>query len=168
MKGGAMARQFASEVAQKHGEKLPAFSDRQAAEHYWFTFRDKHLALLSQMAQEHREFALDYAPPSLLQLEQWYFNLYENDTFESIGITREAFEICMAMYFGETAVRSTGAQWIVEEYYLVPGKYELGIRRERLTMMLDRFSDHFRAPNNKKKQNLFRRYELYFPALTKP
>jgi hypothetical protein len=160
-----MAR-LAREIALQHGDKLPAFPNRQDAEQHWFTFRDKHLALLLQMAHEHPELDLDYTPASLKQLEQWYFHLYENDAFESIGTTRETFETCMAMYFGETVVRNTSARWIVGEYFLAPGKYELGVCREQTSMMVNRFTDHFRTPNNKRKQSLFRRYKQYFSRFT--
>ena len=127
-----------------------------------FAFRDTHLALLSRLAHTHPELKLDYTPASLKQLEQWYFRLYENESFESLGITREIFEICMAMYFGETVVRNTSARWMVEEYFLAPGKYELGIRREQISMRLNRFTDHFRTPHNARRQSLFRRYKQYF------
>ncbi len=153
-----MKQHSGRDIALEHGDKLPAFPDRQAAERYWFSLRDKHLALLSQVAHDHPDLGLDYAPASLKRLEQWYFNLYENDLYEAAGITRETLEVCMAMYFGEVVVRNTSARWVVQEYSFVPGKYELGIVREQMTMMLYRFTDHFRTPDNKRKQNLFRRY----------
>lgn len=58
----------------------------------------------------------------------------------------------MATYFGETVVRSTTARWIVEEYPFAPWKYELGVRKDSMTMMLYRFTDHFLVPNNKRRQ----------------
>lgn len=157
-----MAQPSPREIARKHGEKLPTFSSRQEAERHWFALRDKHLLLFSEIAHERLDLNLDFTPPSLKRIEGWYFDLYETDSFDSVGTTRETFEICMAMYFGETAVRNTSARWIVEEYFLAPGKYELGIAGEGMTMMLNRFADHFRVPNNKRKQSLFRRYTQYF------
>jgi hypothetical protein len=157
-----VGKRLAREIAQQHSQKLPTFPSRRDAEQHLFAFRDKHLALLSQILHKHPELNLDYTPSSLKQLELWYFHLYENDSFEALGISRETFEICMAMYFGETVIRNTSAQWIVEEYFLAPGKYELGIQRDPMSIMLYRFTDHFRTPNNKKKQSLFRRYKQYF------
>jgi hypothetical protein len=150
------------EIAIQHGEKLPAFSNQEEAKQHLYAFRDKHLALLAEIAQGHPEFNPDYRPESLKQLEQWYFQLYETNSFQLVGVERETFEICMAMYFGETVVRNTGAHWIVEGYFLAPEKYELGVRKGLISMMLHRFTDHFREPNNKRRQSLFRRYKKYF------
>jgi len=150
------------EIAIQHGTKLPEFSSQEEAERSLYAFRDKHINLLSQIAKQCSDFHPDYMPASLKQLEQWYFRLYENNSFEFAGVTRETFEICMAMYFGETAVRNTDARWIVEEYFLGPGKHELGVRKASMTIMLLRFADYFRTPNNNRRQSLFRRYNQYF------
>ena len=149
-------------LAMQHSEKLPSFASPTEAANYYHGFRDKHLALLSELAAKYPSFLPDYSAESLKQLEQWYFHLYETDSFHAEGIDRETFEICMAMYFGETTVRSAHARWIVEPYFLAPDKYELGIRQGSFTMMLSRFTDHFREPGNKKRESLFRRYKKYF------
>jgi hypothetical protein len=160
-----MSRQ-GRELARQHGDKLPAFSSLEEAQHHWCAFRDERLALLSEIAKQYPDFHPDYVPESLRQLEQWYFHLYETDSFRRVGLTRETFEMCMAMYFGETVVRNTTACWVVEENYLAPGKYELGVRKDSVTMMLYRFADHFLTPNNKRKQSLFRDYQKYFSRHT--
>jgi hypothetical protein len=152
------------EIAVQHGTKLLTFSSQEEAQQYFYNFRDKYLALLSKIIQQHSQFIPDYSPESLKQLEQWYFHLYESDSFQLIGTTLEVFEICMAMYFGETVVRNTSAHWIVEEYFLGAGKYELGVRKGSMTMMVNRFANHFREPNNKRRQSLFRRYKQYFSS----
>jgi hypothetical protein len=149
-------------IAQQHGEGLPEFVNATEAGHYYHFLRDKHLALLFEAASNYPSIHLDYSPESLKQLEQWYFRLYETDSFPAVGIDRETFETCMAMYFGETTMRSAHAQWIVESYFLMPNRYEFGVRKGSFTMMLTRFKDHFREPNNKKRDSLFRRYKKYF------
>ena len=68
----------------------------------------------------------------------------------------------MAMYFGETAVISANARWVVKEYFIGSGKYELGVCKGSTTMMLRRFTDYYREPNNKRQQSLFRLYKKYF------
>lgn len=156
-----MSRQ-GRETAQQHGENLPAFDSAAEAEEYYHTRRDKHLVLLFEAASKNPSLDANYSPESLKQLEQWYFQLYESDSFGDAGIDRERFETCMAMYFGETAVRSAGAQWIVEPYFLAPNKYEFGVSKGSFKMMLSRFTDHYRTPNNKRRDSLFRRYQKYF------
>ena len=148
-------------IALQHGEKLPAFASLAEAEQHYYNFRDKHLDILLKVATQYPQFHPDYSPDSLKQLEQWYFRLYETDSFRSMEIARETFETCMAMYFGETAIRSTHAHWIVEQYFLSPNKYELGVRKDSVTMMVSRFTDHFREPNNKKRESLFRRHKKF-------
>lgn len=160
-KATTMARR-GSETAIQHGEKLLAFPSLEEAQRHLYAFRDKHLALLSEVATQYPDFHPSYMPESLKQLEQWYFHLYETDSFQRVGLTRGIFETCMAMYFGETVVRSTTARWIVEEYPFAPGKYELGVRKDLMTMMLYRFTDHFLVPNNKRRQSLFRNYGKCF------
>jgi len=155
-------------LASQHGEKLPPFANHKEAANYYFDFRDKHLDLLAEAATKSPSFQPDYSAESLKHLEQWYFHLYETDTFLTEGIDRETFETCMAMYFGETAVESAHAQWIVEPYFLASNKYELGVRKGSFTMMLSRFTDHFREPTNKKQESLFRRYKRYFVQGTQP
>jgi hypothetical protein len=149
-------------TAQQHGEELPGFANVTDAEDYYHGLRDRHLALLFEAASKQPSVQLDYSPGSLKLLEQWYFQLFESDSFRAAGIEREMFETCMAMYFGETTVRSAHARWIVEPYFLTPAKYEIGVRKGSFTMMLSRFTDHFREPNNKRRESLYRRYKKYF------
>jgi hypothetical protein len=151
-----------SEIAKQHAEKLPAFSSLEEAQRSLYAFRDEHLALLVEIAKGQPGFLPDFQPESLKQLEGWYFQLYETDSFQAIGIPRDVFETCMAMYYGETAARNSSGRWIVEEYFLSPGKYELGVRKGSLTRMLSRFTDHFRTPDNKRRQSLYREYKKYF------
>lgn len=158
-----MSRQ-ASEVAIQHGRSLPSFKSQQEAEKALFGHRDRHLAHLEILARNCPGFECDYQPESLRALERWYFSLHEARAFQQIGVTRQVFETCMAMYFGDVAVRRAAAHWIVEEYFLAPGKYELGVQRGSTKMMLDRLTDHFAEPNNKRRDRLYRRFKKYFTS----
>jgi hypothetical protein len=158
-----MSRQ-AREIAILHGRSLPMFRSQQEAEEALFTRRDKHLALLSKAAESYPAFEADFGPESLKTLERWYFVLYEAGAFHRIGVGRDTFETCMAMYFGETAVRDAAARWIVEEYFLARGRYEIGVQRGSVKLMLDRLTDLYAEPNNKRRQSLYRRYMKYFSA----
>lgn len=147
---------------KEYGESLPAYNDKAEAEHHLFEYRDRHLSLLEAAAKSSDGFTLDYSIDSLKDIERWYFDLFSRKTFESIGMSQEQFEKCMAIYFGETVVRNSRAEWIVEAYPFLPGKYEIGIRRGGFTMTLMGFIDHYKVPNNKRKQSLFRKYSKYF------
>jgi len=156
-----MAEQ-ARQIAIRYGEELPAFSCQAEAEAAWFSFRDNHLTRLLQASKKQAAFIPNYQAESLKQLEKWYFELIESGSFQALGLSRADFEICMAMYFGETTIRSTNAHWVVKEYFLGTGKYELGVCKGSITIMLRRFKDHYREANNKRQQSLFRMYKKYF------
>lgn len=158
---GVNMSKIGRQIAIHHGEKLPAFSSWEEAQRELFAFRDHRLALLARISEGHPQFELNYRPESLKGLEQWYFHLYETDSFAQVGATREIFETCMAMYFSQTAVQSANARWIVEEYFLTPGRYQLGVRKDLITIIISRFSDYFREPNNKRRQSLLRMYTKY-------
>src|SRR5690349_18597996 len=117
------------QVAREHGHNLSTFASLEEARQELFSFRDTHLSILKKVAENQNKFACSYQPESLKGLEQWYFDLYETDTFKSIKLERAIFETCMAMYFGQTAVHNRRAHWIVEKYFLEADKYELGVRR---------------------------------------
>jgi hypothetical protein len=159
--GNHMSKQ-GRKIAIEYGEKLPSFSSQEEADQYYSDYREKHLILLSNVTKDQLVFRPDFSPESLKSLEKWYFQLYETDTFQTLGITRDKFEACMAIYFGETVVRSANAQWNVEAYFLAPNKYQLEIQKGSFTMSLLRFTDHFRKPNNVKQESLFRQYKKYF------
>jgi hypothetical protein len=95
-------------------------------------------------------------------LEKWYFDLRDTDAFRNISIKREIFESCMAVYFGETAVRNSDSEWTVSGYFMDPNRYHLGVKKKHFTMTLMRFTDYYKEPNNKRREGLFRRYKKYF------
>jgi hypothetical protein len=71
----------------------------------------------------------------------------------------------MASYFGEVVVRSRpDARWEVREFAFEHGKFEIGVRRGLLHMMLTRFADHYKQPSNKRRQKIFKMYEQRFAA----
>lgn len=58
-----MARQ-GSETAIQHGEKLLAFPSLEEAQRHLYASRDKHLALLSEVANQYPGFHPSYMPES--------------------------------------------------------------------------------------------------------
>jgi len=154
---------FGLKVAKLFGQKLPAFSSQAEAEAFFFGQRDERLRRMIKLATSSETFTVDYTPESLKNLERWYFELVDNDKFKSLGVSREDFECCMASYFCELAVRNCPeTKWEVQEFTFERGKFEIGIQRGLLHLMLNRFTDHYKQPNNKKRQKIFRMYEERF------
>ena len=150
-------------VAKLFGQKLPAFSSRAEAEAHLFRQRDERLQRLVELAASSSVFVADFSPESLKQLERWYFDLWESDGFQGLGALREEFERCMAMYFCEVAVRNCAeAKWEVREYGFECGKYEIGVERGLSHLMRMRFTDHYKEPNNKRRQKIYREYQEHY------
>lgn len=151
------------EIALSYGEQLPSFDSISAAKAFYFQYRDRHLDLLAEISKGHTQFNMDYSTKSLKSLEKWYFDLFENDSFQNYGLDRPTFEVCLAMYFCEVVVRnSSDAKWIVSEFAFIGGKYELGVKKGLMSYMLSRCTDHFKESNNRRKQLLYRTYKHYF------
>lgn len=101
-------------IAKLFGEKLPTFANQDEAEAHLFKERDKRLQRVVQAAKSSECFVASFAPESLKQLEEWYFQLWESRDFERVGVPREEFERWMAVYFCEVLVRNCAdAQWEV-------------------------------------------------------
>lgn len=153
---------YGLKIARLFGKTLPAFSSQAEAETVLLAFRDAKLRRIHELASNSPDFRPDYTPESLKALERLYFQLYESKSFEKIGSTREEFEECMAMYFGEVVVRNIPtAKWAVQEFAFEKGKYEIGVQKGLTTIMLRRFTDHFKTPNNKKQEWIWRQFKQY-------
>jgi len=150
-------------AAEQHGDALPSFASHEDAVNYYFAFRDKHLSFLKSISMARSQFEMNHTPESLKRLEAWYFELYETDSFEGVRTDRATFERCMAMYFCEVVVRNfPDAEWVVKAFVFSPGKFELGVTRGLCAYMVCRFTDHYREPNNKRRQSIYRKYKHYF------
>lgn len=151
-------------AAQLYGDKLPSFKNQRKAEKYFMKFINEHLQILDKLSEESKEFIMDYSVESLKKIELWYFKLYQTIQFSEIGIDRYDFERCIAVYFGEVAVRNIkGAKWIVTEYAFTSGKFEFGVNLGLMTRMLfSSFSDLYKRPNNKRKQCVYREFNKDF------
>jgi len=159
---------FGLKVAKQFGEKLTSFKNQADAETVLFKRRDEKLEQLLEMAKKSGIFIPDFTPESLKPLEQWYFELYESKSFSKFSTTREEFEGCMAAYFGEVAIRNCpDARWAVREFAYGPGKYEIGIQKKLLYLMLSKFTDHYKQPNNKRRQRLLGIFNQLFAAREK-
>lgn len=129
---------YSLNVALQYGEKLKKFSNLDEAEQYYLINKNCLLNKLEVLCKDNFSFLPDYTIDSLKQLEKWYFDLFENNLFDTIGLDRKEFESLMSIYFGEVVVRNNdNAKWIVEEYAFVEGKYELMVNKGLLSMSID-------------------------------
>ncbi len=151
------------EAAERHSEGLPSFASLEDAVSFYFACRDDHLLILKRIAAEKNNFTADFSPKGLKQIEAWYFNLCESDSFGAHNLDRATFERCLATYFCEVVIRTfSDATWVVEESVFSPGKYEFGVRKGLVTYMTTRFTDHYKEINNKRRQSIYRLFNKYF------
>jgi hypothetical protein len=150
------------EAAAEHGQKLPTFPDLGSAESALCHQRDELIRRLTEAALESTTFSADFRPESLKELEKWYFELYVSHSFGAIDMSCDDFERSMAMYFGEVLVRNEADfDWVVSEYAFEAGKYEIGVAKPLLSIMLRQFTDLHARTNNKRQQSIWRDYRQY-------
>jgi hypothetical protein len=148
------------QAAREHALRLPSFGSLAEATIALYQLRDGLLGELTKGAQRSSIFSANFQPESLKDLERWYFELCETDAFSKLRFDRERFERAMAMYVGETAVRTDSRfEWFVAEFAFQPGTFEIGVRRPLLSWMLtDACRDHFTRPANKRRQAIWREF----------
>jgi len=146
-------------AAHQHGAQLPTFGSLAEAETALFRERDRRLSVLSKAADGSNCFTCSFAPESLKNLERWYFEILDAGAFPTFSLSQDDFEKCVASYFGEVLVRhSPPFEWFVEEFVFDPGRYEIGIRRPLLALMLTGRKAPEPRERNRRMQSLWREY----------
>ena len=141
-------------VAHQFGEDLPAFASVAEARQSLFAARDTGLVDLT--AAPALQSALDYSPNSLNVLEQWFFISGQPITLPTGYSTAHA----IGFYLGEVFCRHGGFMWVVEEFVFSPGRYEIGVGRSQLSIMLTK-GRSLRAAGNKQMRSLSREFAKY-------
>jgi len=141
-------------VAGQYGEELPAFADPGVAEVALSAQRDTGLQELRKIEALAAE--LDYSAESLKTVERWFF---ENGQPAS---TTAGYSMSHAIgfYFGEVLCRVCGFGWVVQEFPLLKYRYEIGVQRGCLTVMLTKGRIP-RAAGNKRMTSLWRECQNY-------
>ena len=153
-----MSRQ-GMQAAREYAEKLPSFPDQETAEKHLFEYRDRILQEFLDASASSDLFNADFSPDSLKSLEKWYFELWESNSFDQIDMSREKFERCISMYFGEVIIRNASEfEWFVDENVFIPGKYMIGGRKEMISISLTRETDLYARHDNKRRQSIWRAY----------
>lgn len=116
--------------AGQHATDLPGFRSVAEAEHSLFASRDRALKELFALPELQR--ALDYRPESLNLLEQWFFA-----SGQPVALAT-GFSVVQAIgfYLGEVCCWHSGFKWLVQEFVLSPGHYELCVSRAPMTILL--------------------------------
>ncbi len=141
-------------IAKQYASELPAFANLAEAEKMLFQLRDKGLSQLLNTPDLGEK--LDCSPPSLKTLEQWFF-LKDQPVFLASGFSTS---IAMGFYFGEVCCLHANFSWVVAEFAFEKGRYEIGIKRSILSIMLSKG----RLPSstaNKRMQSLWREFQRY-------
>lgn len=155
---------YSLNTAIKYGKTLREFSDKSEAEDYFISYKDDLLSRLKVISAQASAFFPDYTVESLKKLEKWYFDLYEKQSFEQVGLTQEEFESMMSVYWGEVIIKNNeDAKWVVMEYPFSQKKYEFLVNKGLCSVsVVNKFHDLYSKQNNKRRTLLFREYNRYF------
>jgi hypothetical protein len=145
---------YGSIIARLHGGKLTSFSGQAEAEQALFEARDR--AVEAILREPKLAGKLDFSVQSLTLLERWFFESGKPEVLTTGGNVSQA----LGFYLGEVFCRTAAFQWVVEEFAFGPGKYEIGVRRLPLTIMLTSGRRPTRSGNTRM-QSLVREYQLY-------
>lgn len=136
------------------------------AEEYFYAYKDHLSNKLKLICKNHLYFVPDYSVESLKVLEKWYFDLYENNAFDILGVDQHEFEDMMSIYFGEVVIKNNNdAKWEVIKYPFVfaQEKYEFMITKNLLSRSIEKSCrDWYAEPSNKRHNLLFRTYNRFF------
>lgn len=141
-------------AATSYGKELPAFTNQANAEAVLFALRDSTLSALFSECRE--PLRLDYSPESLTRFERWFFETGRPET----GNSDYSIAHAIGFYFGEVLCRTAHFNWVVEEFAFQRGKYEIGVKRSTVSLMLTR-GRRPTATGNKRMQSLWREWKKW-------
>ena len=152
------------DIAREFGGQLPSFGNLAEATDHYERYRQAGLKTLAGLTADRPGFTMDYSPESLKSLEDVYFSLIETGGFPGLGLSQQAFESLMGIYFGAVATRTDPAvHWIVQEFAFAPGKYELGVAKANTTVMVTSLRNlNLMQPHRKKRDRLYRMFQRFF------
>ena len=155
---------YGLKIAKEYGEKLQSFYNKEDAERYFDLYRNNAVDIVEKIIKSYDNLKLDYSVESLKNIEKLYFELYENNEFSKMDITKNEFENIMEIYFGEVITRNyKDSKWLVYEYPFSRGKYELHVNKGLGSIsVVGMCKDLNNRKDNKRKNYLFnqRKYLL--------
>jgi hypothetical protein len=150
-------------AALSHGEQLPTFESPEVAESSLLGLRDQLLAELQRLVKETGFGQLDFSPMSLKAVEKWFFTTAESPGFASYSADSEVVRKAVGVYLGEVLVRSDPSwRWAVEKFPFMPNRYELGVCKPLVSIMLLPGSGVLNEQTSgKRRESLWRLYKQY-------
>ena len=143
-------------IAGQYAQELPTFASHSEAEEALFVQRDAGLQELH--AEKGLDTKLDYSRESLKALERWYFENGQPAT----TVAGYSMPHAIAFYFGEVLCRTWNFRWSVQEFAFSKGRYEIGVQRPLLAIMLTK-GRKLQVAGNKQMQSLWRESQRYAP-----
>ena len=135
-------------MAWERAEELPAFANVEEATSALIAEKDSILGAF--LANPPAGMQLDLSPESLKAVEAWYLTTeHRAPPVRALGF-----------YFGEVLCRNAGFAWIVEPYFLDNSRYEIGVRKGLVTLMLTKGVNRV-LTGNKRMQSLYRDFKQY-------
>ena len=116
-------------AAKQYAEELPAFESLEVAREH--LKREKDETLGAFLTDYGAALSLDFSMESLKRLEKWYL---ESGSPEAGGVGY-SMPHAVGFYFGEVLCRTGGFSWVVEEFAFQRGRYDIGVKRPRLSIM---------------------------------
>ena len=152
-----------SDVAREFGEQLPSFTSLADATRHYESHTRAGIEALEGLTASLPGFDMDYSPDSLKSLEEAYFSLVERAGFARLGLTQQAFESLIGVYFAAVVTRNNPkAHLVVQEFAFTPGKYELGVAKGSTTVMVTSLPLSLMQPLKKKRDRLYKMFRKYF------
>ena len=143
-------------AAKQYADDLPVFDNFEVAHECLMSAQRE---TLNALLQEHGvELNLDFSVESLKRLEKWFL---ESGSPEA-GCNGYSIPHAIGFYFGEILCRRSGFGWVVEEFPFQRGRFEIGVKRPLLTIMLTKGKRPGIA-GNKRMQSLWRECSGYAP-----
>src|SRR3546814_881077 len=117
-------------AAKQYAEELPKFDSLSNAEPTLLKAKEQTLGAL--LDQHGETLSLDLSQESLKRLEKWYIESGCPDA----GAGGYSIPHAIGFYFGEVLCKHSGFRWVVEEFPFEPGRYNIGVKRPLLSVML--------------------------------
>ena len=149
-------------IAVKVGLSRRKFLNHESAIKYFSSLREEVFELIKELEIEYPNYKLDFSPESLKSIEKIYFDYYDKNKFGEESISKDEFEILLAIYDGNVYVTNGKAKWTVEEDdFVKDNRFYLAIKSLNgfLTVDCTKWSNHERRPSNKRRQMIYREYK---------
>lgn len=149
-------------LAVKIGLSRKEFLNREHADNYFENLKKEIFELVEQLQKEYPNEILDFSPESLKSIEKIYFDYFDNHKFGEESLTKDEFEVLLAIYNGNVYVTNKKANWIIQEdVFVKDNRFYLAIKsiNDFITIDCTKWGDHEKRPGNKRREMIYREYK---------